>query len=55
MRKIDGPQVTIRLPADAKRFVETEADANYTSQNSVIIRCILDAMKAKSREDSQAA
>ncbi|MBX3583675.1 MAG: Arc domain-containing protein [Rhizobiaceae bacterium] len=37
----------IRLPADAKAFVEAEAKINASSQNSEIVRAIRAAMKAK--------
>lgn len=40
-------QLTVRLPADAKAFVEAEARENASSQNSEIVRAIRAAMKAK--------
>ena len=39
--------VKIRLPSDAKAFVEAEARENASSQNSEIVRAIRTAMKAK--------
>jgi hypothetical protein len=38
---------TLRLPHDAKGFIETEAMENSSSQNSEIVRAIRAAMKAK--------
>lgn len=40
-------QIKIRLPHDAKAFVEQQAEADASSQNSVIVRAIRAAMKAK--------
>lgn len=40
-------QLKIRLPSDAKAFVEAEARENAGSQNSEIVRAIRAAMKAK--------
>ncbi|MGN6304858.1 MAG: Arc family DNA-binding protein [Mesorhizobium sp.] len=40
-------QFKIRLPSDAKAFVEAEARENASSQNSEIIRAIRERMKAK--------
>jgi hypothetical protein len=37
----------VRLPRDAKEFVEAEARSNASSQNSEIVRAIRAAMKAK--------
>ncbi|MFD1941303.1 Arc family DNA-binding protein [Paradevosia shaoguanensis] len=41
------PQLKIRLPPDAKVFIEAEARENASSQNSEIVRAIRAAMKAK--------
>ncbi|MEI5680479.1 MULTISPECIES: Arc family DNA-binding protein [unclassified Mesorhizobium] len=41
-------QLKIRLPFDAKAFIEAEARENASSQNSEIVRAIRAAMKAKS-------
>jgi len=37
----------LRLPADAKAFIEAEARENASSQNSEIVRAIRERMKAK--------
>lgn len=37
---------TIRLPSDAKAFIEAQAKENASSQNSEIVRAIRAAMKA---------
>lgn len=43
-----GPvSTTVRLPFDAKAFIEREARENASSQNSEIVRAIRAAMKAK--------
>ncbi len=38
---------TIRLPSDAKAFIEAQARENASSQNSEIVRAIRAVMKAK--------
>lgn len=38
---------SLRLPADAKAFIEAEARENASSQNSEIVRAIRERMKAK--------
>lgn len=38
---------SLRLPADAKAFIEAEAKENASSQNSEIVRAIRERMKAK--------
>lgn len=43
----NDPQLKIRLPADAKAFIEGEARFNASSQASEIVRAIRAAMKAK--------
>jgi type II secretory pathway component PulC len=40
-------QFKIRLPHDAKAFIEAQAKENASSQNSEIVRAIRAAMKAK--------
>lgn len=40
-------QMKIRLPLDAKAFVERQAQEDASSQNSVIVRAVRAAMKAK--------
>lgn len=39
-------QLKIRLPSDAKAFVEDQARQDASSQNSVVVRAIRAAMKA---------
>lgn len=41
----DKCNVTVRLPHDVKRFLETEAQANGSSQNSEIVRSIRHRMR----------
>ena len=38
---------SLRLPADAKAFIEAEARENASSQNSEIVRAIRSRMKEK--------
>lgn len=38
---------TIRLPLDAKAYIEAESKENASSQNSEIVRAIRAAMKTK--------
>ena len=40
-------QLKIRLPADAKAFIEAEARENGSSLNSEIIRALRERMKRK--------
>lgn len=40
-------QLKIRLPYDAKAFIQAQARENASSQNSEIVRAIRAAMKAK--------
>jgi hypothetical protein len=44
---INDPQFKIRLPADAKAFIEAEAKENASSQTSEVVRAIRARMKAK--------
>lgn len=39
--------ITLRLPVDAKAFIQAEAQDNASSQNSEIVRAIRAAMNAK--------
>lgn len=39
------PQISIRLPQDAKAFIAAQAARNSSSQNSEIVRCIRDRME----------
>lgn len=43
----DYPQARVRLPPDAFAFVKEEAKEAASSQNSVIVRAIRAAIKAK--------
>lgn len=45
--EIEETRMTVRLPADAMRFLEREAKADFTSKNAQIVRAIRAAMKAK--------
>ncbi len=40
-------RMTVRLPADVATFLEMEANSDFTSKNSQIIRAVRAAMKAK--------
>ncbi|MHA6643424.1 hypothetical protein [Mesorhizobium sp. A623] len=44
---IEETRMTVRLPADAMRFLEQEAKADFTSKNAQIVRAIREQMKAK--------
>lgn len=44
---IEETRMTVRLPADAMRFLEQEAKADFTSKNAQIVRAIRERMKAK--------
>jgi predicted transcriptional regulator len=46
---------TIRIPPDAKAFLEAQAEKNCSSQNSEIVRAIREMMKAKELSTEQAA
>ena len=41
------PQMKIRLPQDAKAFIEAEARENASSQSSEVVRAIRAAMRAR--------
>lgn len=41
----DRQQMKIRVPSDAKAFIEARARENASTQNSEIVRCIRAAMK----------
>lgn len=43
------PHITLRLPADAKAFLEAQAERNGSSQNSEIVRCIRDRMDRETK------
>ena len=42
--------VTLRLPGDAKAFLQNEAKENLRSQNSEIVRIIREAMRQKDKQ-----
>lgn len=44
---MDEVRITIRIPADADRFLEQEAKAEFTSKNAQVVRAIRAAMKEK--------
>ena len=44
---MEGIQLKVRLPRDAKVFIEAQAHENASSQSSEVVRCIRMAMKAK--------
>ncbi len=45
--KLQKTSTSLRLPIDAKAFIEAEAAENASSQNSEIVRAIRERMKAK--------
>lgn len=48
-------KLMVRLPLEAKLFVESEARRNGSSQNSEIIRAIRDRMDRTQRENEMPA
>jgi hypothetical protein len=40
------PQIRVRLPIDAKAFIEAEAQSNASSQSSEVVRAIRERMRA---------
>jgi hypothetical protein len=46
----DTKVMVVRLPADAKTWIEREASRCLTSQNSEILRCIRDKMEAEQKK-----
>jgi hypothetical protein len=56
MSALDLKKVLLRLPHDAKAWIERQAARNTSSQNSEIIRCIRDRMdKGQAAERSDFA
>ena len=55
MRAGDIKQVLIRLPIDAKSWIEQQAQRNMSSQNSEIIRCVRDRMDELKMQNERAA
>lgn len=47
MQQDDEVRMTLRLPAEAARFLAEEARQNFTSRNAQVVRAVRDAMKAK--------
>ena len=43
----DDPQIKVRIPNDAKDFIESEAQWNASSLSSEIVRCIRERMERK--------
>lgn len=39
------PQIVVRMPYDVKEWVSAQAEKNYGSQNSEIVRCIREKME----------
>jgi hypothetical protein len=50
MERIDRTKLMLRLPNDAKAFIEAEAERNGSSQNSEIIRCVRERMERQGKE-----
>tara|TARA_R100000365_G_C2701780_1_gene40039 strand:+ start:322 stop:495 length:174 start_codon:yes stop_codon:yes gene_type:complete len=46
----EGERLTLRLPSDAKAFIERQAAHNFTSANAEIVRCIRERMKIEEGE-----
>ena len=54
MRTAETTNVLIRLPVDAKTWLEQQAQRNGSSQNSEIIRCVRDRMEGLKRQEKVA-
>lgn len=39
------PQIVVRMPTDVKEWINAQAEKNYGSQNSEIVRCIREKME----------
>lgn len=50
-----APPVVLRLPSDAKKWLEKQAFRNASSQNSEVVRCVRAAMDSESRETRTSA
>lgn len=50
----DSNQIKIRLPVDAKAFIEAEAQRNMSSQGSEIVRCIRERMDRVQKQKGEA-
>jgi hypothetical protein len=50
MNKSDAQRVLVRLPEDVKAFLDREAERNFASRNSEIIRSIRVRMETEQRE-----
>lgn len=55
MRAEGIAKVLIRLPVDAKSWIEQQAQRNMSSQNSEIIRCVRDKMDEHKLQQERAA
>ncbi|WP_081731199.1 MULTISPECIES: Arc family DNA-binding protein [unclassified Mesorhizobium] len=49
------PKFLVRLPADVKAFIATQAARNGSSQNSEIVRCIRNRMDETKTTTSEPA
>lgn len=49
------PKFLVRLPADVKAFIASQAARNGSSQNSEIVRCIRDRMDETKTATSEPA
>ncbi|WP_352537098.1 Arc family DNA-binding protein [Mesorhizobium sp. M0029] len=49
------PKFLVRLPADVKAFIATQAARNGSSQNSAIVRCIRNRMDETKTTTSEPA
>jgi hypothetical protein len=46
-KRSDAAEMVVRLPPDAKKWLEQAAERNWTSQNSEVIRAIRSSMDAE--------
>lgn len=50
IHKSDAQRVLVRLPQDVKAFLDREAERNFASRNSEIVRSIRVRMETEQRE-----
>lgn len=55
MRKVNDPQLKIRLPPDQKAWIDRQADRNRTSRNSEVVRAIRERMDRDGHPENERA
>ncbi len=50
MSRKNLPQIVIRLPEDVKAWIAAQAEKNYSSQNSEIVRAIRERMQRNAEQ-----